>query len=245
MTDEGEFTQAKDEARTMRRILVVEDEEAIRIGLSDHLEDEGFTVLLASDGTTALRHARESEPDLILLDLLLPDVGGLEICSRLRETGYRKPILILTAKDLEEDKVRGLDLGADDYITKPFGIQELLARIRAHLRRTGPALEPPLLSTTRVGPTEIDLKGCRIRRGKKEYSLSPMEIKMLEILIENRGNAVSRDDFLSRIWGFQAANTRTVDFHIFRLRRKIEKDSNAPRYLRTIHGIGYKLEAES
>ncbi len=233
---------------TRKTILVVEDEEAIRLALCDRLEGEGFDVISAEDGAKAVESFFSLQPDLVLLDILLPDKSGYEVLSAIRAEGSLTPILMLTAKDQEQDKVHGLDLGADDYITKPFGTDELLARIRANLRRTS-------LSDTdkqkahdqtaiQIGTARVDIPACRIHRNDEEFPLSPMELKMLEMLIQKRGHVVSREDFLNRIWGFETSNTRTVDFHIFRLRRKLEEDPNRPGYLKTIHGIGYLLEKQ-
>jgi two-component system phosphate regulon response regulator PhoB/two-component system alkaline phosphatase synthesis response regulator PhoP len=224
-----------------KTILVVEDDEAIRTGLVDHLADGGFEVLEATDGASALDLALETDPDLVILDVVLPDLSGFDVCSRLRDRGTTVPIVMLTARDLEEDKIRGFDHGADDYVTKPFGIQELLARVRAHLRRAG-GWEEKEPGKVHIGEAVVDLEAWKIHLQGEEYPLSPLERKILTLLIERRGKPVTRDDFLSRIWGIEAANTRTVDFHIFRLRRKLEPDPNEPQYLKTVHGQGYRLE---
>ena len=223
------------------RILVVEDERPMRTALADVLEAEGYRVLTAADGEEGLARALADKPDLILLDLMMPRLDGYAVCAELRKRAIAVPILILTAKGLLEDRVRGLDLGADDYLVKPFSTEELLARVRAVLRRvTRPAAA---LRTLALGDARIDFAMQSATRGRKELHLTAKEFAMLRLLAESGGEPVSRERFLDVVWGYGAfPTTRTVDNHIATLRAKIEKNPDEPRWIKTVHGVGYRLE---
>lgn len=223
------------------RILVVEDERPMRTALADVLEAEGYRVFTAADGEEGLRRAHEEHPDLILLDLMMPRLDGYAVCAELRRLGNPVPILILTAKGRLEDRVRGLDLGADDYLVKPFSTDELLARVRAVLRRI--ARPSAAVKTLVLGDLRIDFAKQSATRGRRAVHLTAKEFAMLRLLAENGGEPVSRERFLDVVWGYGAfPTTRTVDNHVATLRAKIEKNPDAPRWIKTIHGIGYRLE---
>lgn len=222
-------------------ILIIEDDPAMRMGLQDNLEIEGYRVLSADRAHTGTRTALKEQPDLILLDVMLPDGDGLSICRVLRAQGLETPIIMLTAKGQEIDKVLGLEMGADDYVVKPFGLRELLARIHAQLRRkrAGPG---GLLRNVRIGLCEVDFKRQQIWRDGEELEASAREMDLLKYLVDHAGQVVSRDELLAEIWGHQREIvTRTVDNFILRLRKKIEPDPSNPHYLLTVHGSGYKL----
>lgn len=224
----------------MSKILIVEDDEPIAQGLRDNLEFEHYEVAIASDGHAALRLVGELRPDLILLDIRLPRLSGYEVCRKLRAGGDRTPILMLTARGEEEDRVLGLDLGADDYITKPFSIRELLARVRAQLRRSSSS--PQLPDEMKCGEIVIDFRRYEARRGDQPVELTRKEFGVLRLLKAREGAVVTRDELLETVWGFDAPQTtRTVDNHIATLRAKLEPDPANPRYLHTVHGVGYKL----
>ncbi|HTF89915.1 MAG TPA: response regulator transcription factor [Planctomycetota bacterium] len=220
-------------------ILVVEDEASMLAGLEYALAKEGYLVHSASDGDSALSAARKSLPDLILLDVMLPRRSGFDVLRALRKEGRNVPVILLTAKGQELDKVHGFDLGADDYVTKPFSLAELLARIRARLRsRTSDAPDAFDLSDARV-----DLKRMRIEHGAQSHELSLREVDMLKLLWQERGKAVSRERFLTDVWGHERfPSTRTVDQHMVKLRQKIELDPADPKHLLTAFGVGYRLE---
>ena len=223
------------------KILIIEDEEDIVKGLTINLKDEGYEVDWAPDGETGLRKAVEETPDLIILDIMLPEMDGLEVCRELRKKDIDIPILMLTAKNEEIDRVVGLEIGADDYITKPFSIRELLARIKAHLRRIKRA-EKSILSTYSFGDVEIDFVYFKIRRKGKESDATSLEIKILKYFIEHRGQVVSRDDLLNKVWGYDNyPTTRTIDNHILKIRKKIEDDPVHPRYILSVYGGGYRF----
>lgn len=224
----------------MAKILVADDEADIASGLRDNLEFEGYEVIVVSDGEAASRAAVEQNPDIVLLDIMMPKVDGLEVCKRIREAGLMIPILMLTAKSQEIDVVRGLEAGADDYITKPFSIRELLARVKAALRRTDAG--KGLSRTMRVGEASVDLVKGKVERGKEVFNLGHFELEILKILVENAEKAVNRNQLLDVIWGLEGfPATRTVDNHIVSLRRKIEPDAKHPRHIVTVHSIGYKF----
>jgi DNA-binding response OmpR family regulator len=226
----------------MTRILVVEDEPGIALGLEDDLKIEGYEVEVAGDGITALRRARETAFDLIVLDVMLPGKDGFDVCRELRRGGQRTPILMLTAKAQEAEKVLGLELGADDYMTKPFGTRELRARIRALLRRAGgePQDEPKSYC---FGDIEVDFRRGELRRGGKAVELTPIEFKLLDVFIRARGRVLSRDQLMDAAWGHDTfASARVVDNHIANLRKKIEPDPGEPRYLRNVRGLGYRFD---
>jgi DNA-binding response OmpR family regulator len=224
----------------MSLVLVVEDDPAILQGLQESLRLERHDVLSASDGETGYRLAREKKPDLVILDLMLPRMGGFEICRQLRAEGFTPPILMLTARGDEADRVLGLDLGADDYVTKPFSVRELLARVRALLRRQ----EKPdkLPDELRFDDVVVDFRRCEAAKRGAAVELTRKEFGVLRLLAARAGEVVSRDDLLNGVWGYESyPNTRTVDVHIASLRSKFEDDASAPRRLITVHGMGYKL----
>ncbi len=233
-------------AAAMQRILVVEDEPAILRGLQDNLRLEGFEVVAAADGEAGYKLALESKPDLMILDLMLPRMSGYEVCRKLRGAGVNTPILILTARGEETDRVLGLDLGADDYVTKPFSIRELLARVRALLRRTQPvaaasgAAEPAQL---RFGGALLDFQKYEASKDGHPVDLTRKEFGIVRFLASRPGVVVSRDELLNEVWGYDAyPTTRTVDNHIASLRAKLEPDAANPRHFLTVHGVGYKFQ---
>ncbi|MFA6109268.1 MAG: response regulator transcription factor [Candidatus Latescibacterota bacterium] len=226
----------------MTTILVVEDEEAIAAPLQENLEFEGYRVLAAVDGQQGLELALTGKPDLILLDVMLPGLNGYELCRRLRQQDVNTPVIFLTARGEEADKVRGLDLGGDDYLTKPVGILELLARIKAVLRRAQPqaaASEPEPLVFGRV---RVDFARRETTVAGEPVHLSPKEYGILQLLAERDGRAVSRAELLHSVWGYDVyPTTRTIDTHVLELRAKLEEDPAHPRHLLTVHGTGYRL----
>jgi DNA-binding response OmpR family regulator len=222
------------------RILVVEDDAAILRGLTDNLRFEGYEVLAARAGDEGLRIILEENPDLVILDIMLPALSGYDVCRRARKQGRMMPILMLTARGQEVDRVMGLDLGADDYITKPFSIPELLARVRAHLRRANAGSELPDRVT--FGDVTMEFESYEARKGPKEVHLSPKEFGILRLLVAREGDVVSRTDLLHEVWGYDRfPTTRTVDNHLASLRSKLEEDPANPHYLLTVHGVGYKF----
>lgn len=225
----------------MERILIIEDERPMRTALADCLTAEGYRVMPASDGEEGLQRAIAEKPDLILLDVMMPRLDGFALCAELRKIGHAEPILLLTAKGQVEDRVHGLDAGADDYLVKPFSTEELLARIRALLRRTTRSEKTPV--HLRLGEVQVDLARHTARRGKKPLHLTAKEFAMLRLLAESEGAPVSRERFLDVVWSYGAfPTTRTVDNHIASLRSKIETDPEHPRWIKTVHGVGYRLE---
>ena len=230
-----------DAAAPPRRILLVEDEPGLVLTLTDRLESEGYEIETAADGDSGLERASSRHFDLIVLDVMLPRRNGFEVCRALRERGNQTPVIMLTARGHVADKVAGLKLGADDYVTKPFEMVELLARIEAHLRRLPP--EAPLAGTQYVfGPVHVDLRSAEVRRDGRVLDLSAREFRLLAYFIEHRGATVSRDELLNQVWGYNATpSTRTVDVHVAWLRQKIEPNPRHPQYLLTIHGLGYKF----
>jgi DNA-binding response OmpR family regulator len=224
------------------RILIIEDEPDMVAGLEDNLAYEGYDVSAASSGEEGLELAARVAPDCVLLDVMLPGIDGFETCRRLRQRGLRAPILMLTARSQEIDKVRGLELGADDYVTKPFGVKELIARIRASLRRYSSALAPGALGEITIGDAKISFEKSRILIGGEERPLGYYESEVLRILHEHRGQPVSRQILLKEIWGLENEPfNRSVDNHVVSLRRKIELSPASPRHILTVHGQGYKL----
>jgi DNA-binding response OmpR family regulator len=225
----------------MERILIIEDEAPMRTALADVLTGEGYRPLTAADGELGLRKAVAEKPDLILLDVMMPKLDGFAVCAELRRLGHAMPVLMLTAKGQVEDRVTGLDAGADDYLVKPFSTEELLARVRALLRRTQRAGKSPAKLT--LGEVEIDLARQTAMRGRKQIHLTAKEFAMLRLLAEAAGEPVSREKFLDVVWGYAAfPTTRTVDNHIASLRAKLERNPESPRWLKTVHGVGYKLD---
>ena len=224
----------------MTKVLIVEDDPAILRGLADNLIFEKYDVLTATDGEAGYRLQRSENPDLIVLDLMLPRMSGLELCRRLRTEGLQIPILMLTARSEEADRVLGLDLGADDYVTKPFSVLELMARIRALLRRTSSAKDLP--NDLSFGDVEIDFRRYVARRRGKPVEMTRKEFAILRLLVARMGEVVTRDELLNEVWGFESYPvTRTVDNHIAGLRAKLEADLARPIYIRTVHGVGYKF----
>jgi len=225
----------------MARILIIEDEADLVKGLKLNLVDEGYEVDWASDGREGLRRALEDAPDLVILDIMLPGMNGLEVCRELRQHKANVPIIMLTAKGEEVDKVVGLEIGADDYITKPFSVRELLARIKAHLRRE--KREPRHVPKTCVfGEVEIDFAHFKVRRAGRETDLTSLEVDILKHLIAHKGEVVSRDALLDKVWGYERfPTTRTIDNHILKLRKKIEDDPSRPRHILSIYGEGYRF----
>jgi DNA-binding response OmpR family regulator len=222
------------------RILIVEDERPMRTALEDVLQGEGYRVLSAADGESGLRRALEEKPDLLLLDIMMPKLDGYAVCAELRRLAVRVPILMLTAKGQVEDRVQGLDVGADDYLVKPFSTEELLARVRALLRRAGRETHAP--TKLKLGEVEIDLVRQTAMRGRKALHLTAKEFAMLRLMAETPGQPVSRERFLDLVWGYTAfPTTRTVDNHIANLRSLIETRPDNPRWIQTVHGVGYKL----
>jgi DNA-binding response OmpR family regulator len=226
----------------MPRLLIIEDERAMRIALQDCLETEGHRVLTANDGEAGLERALQEKPDLILLDVMLPKLDGFALCAELRRLANPVPVLMLTAKGQVEDRVTGLDAGADDYLVKPFSTDELLARVRALLRRSqrpGKAAQK-----LELGDVRVDLARQQAWRGKKELCLTAREFAMLRLLADADGEPVTRERFLDVVWGYTAfPTTRTVDNHIASLRAKLEPNPDDPRWIKTVHGVGYRLEA--
>jgi len=224
----------------MSRILVVEDDAAILRGLKDNLAAEAYEVLTAADGIEGLRLSQEKNPDLIVLDLMLPKLSGYEICRKLRERGVHVPILMLTARGDEADRVLGLDLGADDYVTKPFSVRELLARVRALLRRSDPQKDS--VDRLTFGDVVVDFPEYETRKGGQPVEMTPKEFGVLRYLAARAGKVVQRQTLLEEVWGYENyPTTRTVDNHIASLRAKLEDDPAQPRHLLTVHGVGYKF----
>lgn len=227
-------------ATATHHLLIVEDEPAIALALEDDLALEGYRVTVVHDGLEALKRARDESFDAILLDVMLPGKDGFEVCRELRRSRVRTPILMLTARTQEAEKVLGLELGADDYVTKPFGSRELRARVAALLRRAQPE-NPPAL--TRIGEAEIDLDRAEIRRAGGTFVLTPLEFRLLQAFIRARGRILSRAQLIADAWGPNTfVSDRVVDNHIGSLRRKLEPDAGEPRYLQNVRGIGYRLE---
>lgn len=225
----------------MTRILIIEDEPQMCMGLKDNLEFEGYEVLTAFDGKTGLQLALSEKPDLILLDIMLPLVSGFDVCKDLRNRGVNIPVIMLTARGEETDKVFGLELGADDYITKPFSIRELLSRIKAVLRRTGVSISS--CGKHLIGKLEVDFEHYTASEKGKPVELSHREFELLKYFVEHTGEAVSREQLLQNVWGYKNGypDSRTVDNFIVRIRKKIEIEPTKPRHLITVHGFGYKL----
>ena len=241
MTESGRPSDVvPDVTEAKRTILVIEDEPHIALGLKDALEFEGFRVVAAANGRDGVQLARQERPNAILLDLMLPDVNGYQVCEDIRRFDPFAPIIMLTAKSQEADKIRGLDAGADDYVTKPFSVGELVARLRALFRRTQ---RPTEGSSFRVGDVAINLAQHTLQReGRKPESLSFYEVELLRLLHERAGQPVSRDEILNKIWGLEATPTnRTIDNFIVKLRRKIERSPDKPEHILTVYGFGYKL----
>lgn len=225
----------------MQRILVVEDEPSMRIGLKDNLEFEGYEVEFADDGESGYKKIITQKFDLILLDVMLPKMNGFDVCRKVRAEGVKIPIILLTAKGEEIDKVLGLELGADDYVTKPFGLRELLARIKAVMRRSTES-QPDQIEEAEIGSLIVNFSNYSAFNNGNEIAMSHKEFELLHFLWKNKNKAVSRDDLLKEIWNQEVfTTTRTIDNFIVKLRQKIEEDPNKPKIILTVHGVGYKL----
>jgi DNA-binding response OmpR family regulator len=226
----------------MPRILIIEDEPAMQLGLKDNLEIENYEVDVASEGDVGLQKIKTGQHDLILLDVMLPKVSGFDICRSARAAGIKTPIILLTARGEEIDKVLGLELGADDYITKPFSVRELLARVKAMLRRNQGSGTTQPSNVTAIGRLRIDFKAFVAIEGDIEVKLSHKEFELLSYLFDNRNKVVSRYDILEKVWGYEEQiTTRTVDNFVARLRQKIEAHVEQPKVILTVHGSGYKM----
>ena len=226
----------------MPRILLVEDEKGLILTLTDRLRSEGFDVVSAADGEAGSDAASTGDFDLIILDLMLPKKNGYDVCRDLRQLGINTPVLMLTAKGETIDKVLGLKLGADDYLTKPFEVIELLARIEALLRRSSVPSNGHTNGSFRFGNVTVDFKKAEVLKDSSPVELSAMEFKLLQFLVEKRGEVHSRDNLLDAVWGYDAMpTTRTVDVHIAWLRQKLEENPRYPKFIQTVHGMGYKF----
>ncbi|HKR84552.1 MAG TPA: response regulator transcription factor [Terriglobales bacterium] len=224
----------------MTRILIVEDEPNMVAGLRDNFEFEGYEVLTAYDGEQGLQRAMAESPDLVVLDVMMPKMSGLEVCKQLRAKRPSIPIIMLTARGQEVDKVVGLELGADDYVTKPFSIRELIARVKAVLRRG--RVVPRDQDRYSFGDAEVDLHACRVTRQGRELEFSSTEFELLRYFVSHPGEILSRDRLLEEVWGYDSyPTTRTVDAHLVRLRQKLEPNPEQPRYFLTVHGTGYRF----
>ncbi|MEZ5292193.1 MAG: response regulator transcription factor [Vicinamibacterales bacterium] len=224
----------------MKRILVIEDEPQMLLGLRDNLELEGYEVQTASDGEQGLAKAATFNPDLVILDLMLPRKNGFDVCRELRDRSASTSIVMLTARSAETDKVLGLELGADDYVTKPFSITELLARVRAVLRRA--TSRPPTEDTVTIGDLEIDFKLHQARRDKRRVDFTAREFELLRYFVHHKGQVVTREQILNEVWGYEEfPTTRTIDNFVAKLRQKIEQSPHEPEHILTIHGSGYKF----
>ena len=233
---------------TGHKVLIVEDDDAMAVALRDGFDFEGYSVTTASDGAAALRSASEDSPDLIILDVMLPKMNGLDVCQRLRNKGDRVPIIMLTARGQEVDKILGLKLGADDYVTKPFSFMELAARAEALLRRTLGGLGRrqdggrPGLGPYSFGDVSVDFGRHEARKAGRLLALTPREFRLLEFFIQHRGEVIARDQLLDAVWGYNTIPfTRTVDTHIAKLRKKIEDTPSDPEFIITVHRLGYKF----
>jgi DNA-binding response OmpR family regulator len=224
----------------MKRILVIEDEPQMLLGLRDNLELEGYEVATAADGDEGLTKAASFQPDLVILDVMLPRKNGFDVCRELRARSNATPVVMLTARNQETDKVLGLELGADDYVTKPFSITELLARVRAVLRRSGS--RPGTTDTYRIGDLDIDFRIHQARRGKQRVEFTAREFELLRYFVTHIGHVVTREQILNEVWGYEEfPTTRTIDNFVAKLRQKIERAPHAPEHILTIHGSGYKF----
>jgi two-component system alkaline phosphatase synthesis response regulator PhoP len=227
---------------TKSKILIVEDESKIRSALCDFLEFKGFDVLEATDGLEAQKQVSQYKTDLILLDLMLPEISGEQLCRQWRKQGLQTPIIMVTAKGQEKEKIAGLNLGADDYITKPFSLEELFARIEAVLRRTDPARGVGTIF--RFGDLDVDISALKVRCGHEDIEISKREAQIIQFFAANPNRVISRDELYERVWEDTMTDlgTRTIDMHIAKLRAKIERDLSEPQIIKTVRGAGYKYE---
>jgi DNA-binding response OmpR family regulator len=227
-----------------RRILLVEDEAAVARGVRDALSFHGYAVEVAADGEAGLRRALSEPFDLLILDLMLPRVSGFDLLKQLREADVHLPVLILTARGQEGDRVRGLELGADDYVVKPFSVKELVARVDAHIRRR--AADAGVFAPVRIGEAEFDFRKRAVTRDGRRLAALPKEIDLARFLLENRGRVVTRDELLRKVWEYPVSGleTRTVDNYVLKLRQKVEPDPARPRHILTVRGQGYLLAEE-
>jgi two-component system response regulator RegX3 len=228
-------------SETVARILVVEDEEALADTVRYNLEREGYAVSVATDGRRAIERFRSDPPSLVVLDLMLPELSGLDVCRMIRAESD-VPIIMVTAKDSEADKVTGLELGADDYVTKPFSVRELISRVRANLRRVRPQAVPPAEEVLAGGPVRMDVARHEVTVRGETVALPPKEFELLEALLRRRGRLLTREFLIEEVWGADYyGDTRTLDVHVKRLRRKVEHDPHHPVHLVTVRGLGYKF----
>jgi len=228
-----------------KKIVIVEDEPSLIFTLQDTLESEGYKVFVAEKGGEAVKIVKRENPDLMILDLMLPGMSGYDVCKKVRDMNYTFPVIMLTARDQEIDKVTGLNIGADDYMTKPFGVKELLARIQARLRRSEKYAKAKPISTVELGPVQIDLENSKVvfPGGNGNSELTTREVELIRYMASHANEPVSRDALLENVWQYEySTNTRTVDVHISKLRSKIEMEPEDPRYLVTLHGVGYMLK---
>jgi DNA-binding response OmpR family regulator len=226
-----------------KKIIIVEDEPSLIFTLKDTLENEGYEVHIVENGLEAIELTDTIYPDLMILDIMLPGVSGFEVCKQIREKKHTFPIIMLTARDQEIDKVTGLNIGADDYMTKPFGVKELLARIQARLRRANSYSKAGPIDVVTLGDVRIKLNESVVIRPDKEVELTTREVELIRFLVTNANEPVSRDSLLENVWRYEySTNTRTVDVHISKLRSKIEMQPDDPRYLVTLHGVGYMMK---
>ena len=237
---DGKRNQAQASARERTRILIVEDEPAMVAGLRDNFEFEGYEVISAEDGVSGLERALSDHPDLVVLDVMMPRMSGLDVCKQLKAKRPSVPIIMLTARGQEIDKVVGLELGADDYVTKPFSIRELMARVKAVLRRVSPQASAP--DVYRFSDVEVNVRQNEVLRAGAPIDLSAKEFALLAYFISHPAETLSRDRLLDAVWGYENyPNTRTVDAHIVHLRQKLELNPEEPRFILTVHGSGYKF----
>jgi two-component system response regulator RegX3 len=223
------------------RILVVEDEESLADTVRYNLEREGYAVAVASDGRTALDRFRSESPSLVILDLMLPEMSGLDVCRQIRQIS-NVPIIMVTAKDSEADKVSGLELGADDYVTKPFSVRELVSRVRAHLRRAGMRTDGSQEDVLSGGPISLDVAKHEVLVDGQTVGFPPKEFELLEAFLRRKGRLLTRDFLIEEVWGAgYFGDTKTLDVHVKRLRKKVEKDPHQPKHLVTVRGLGYKF----